>query len=264
VPVSAITKSTNVHFVFDNWNYINGIISIKIQKVQKGTGSNQITLYVANVALSNINYLHTAFAKNEFGLHITQQASQIAKNNNALLAINGDYYGYRNDGIIVRNGVLYRDNPARNMLALFKNGSMSVLNEKTVNVKGLMSKGLLDSFSFGPALVINGKAANTFSSVYMDNWFIQGDEPRTGVGFLSPDHFIFIVVDGRKNNYSRGETLAEFTKEFLSRGCKIAYNLDGGGSSTMYFNGRLVNNPLGKNGTYERNVSDILYISNPN
>lgn len=266
-PVVSQTDSNNVKkkviIVSDDWNYIDGNISITIQKAQKNSGKDQITLFIADVKLRDINYLHTSFAKNEFGMHITQKLTQIAQNDNALFAVNGDYYGYRNDGIIVRNGILYRNNPVRDLFALFKNGTMSVIDEKTANVNNLISSGMLDSFSFGPALVKDGKIAGDFSSVFRDQWFIQGVEPRTGVGFISPDHFIFIVVDGRKDYYSRGMTLTEFANEFLSLGCIAAYNLDGGGSSTMYFKGRIVNNPLGRNGKYERNVSDIIYIDNP-
>ena len=66
-------------------------------------------------------------------------------------------------------------------------------------------------------------------------------------------------IDGRSSGYSRGVTLTEFARIFESLGCTQAYNLDGGGSSTLYFQGRVVNNPLGR--SQERGVSDILYIS---
>ncbi|ETI90072.1 phosphodiester glycosidase family protein [Clostridium butyricum] len=76
---------------------------------------------------------------------------------------------------------------------------------------------------------------------------------------ISPNNFVFVVVDGRDNGYSRGMTLNEFSQLFEDLGCTYAYNLDGGGSSTMYFNGRVVNNPGGKDS--ERKVSDIIYIN---
>jgi exopolysaccharide biosynthesis protein len=255
--------SSNAKKYLDDWNYSDGNISIKISKIQKYTGKDMVTLFVADVKLSNADYLRTAFAKSEYGMHIEQRTSDMAKNNNALFAVNGDFYGFRNNGIIVRNGMLYRDNPSRGMLAFFKDGQMSIIDEKTANVKYLLSSGLLDSFSFGPALIKDGVIAKTSPFVYMDTSFIQNLEPRTGVGFISANHFVFIVVDGRKENYSRGLTLTEFAKEFADMGCTEAYNLNGGGSSTMYFNGRIVNNPLGKDGSYERRVSDIIYIRNP-
>lgn len=266
-PVSSRANSSKtakkIKVISDDWNYIDGNISIKIRESQEGVGKGMVTMFIADVTLNNFNYLHTAFAKNEFGMHITQKVTQIAQDNNALFAVNGDYYGYRNNGIIVRNGVLYRDNPMRDMLALFKNGTMSIINERSADIKALMSAGLLDSFSFGPTLVKDGKMAGGLTSVFRDQWYIQGLDPRTGVGYISPNHFVFIIVDGRKPYYSRGLTLTEFANEFISLGCTEAYNLDGGGSSTMYFKERIVNSPLGENGNYERNVSDIIYIDNP-
>lgn len=267
VPVASITSASQAEkkrdFVSDNWNYVDNNISIKIRKIQENSGKDTVTMFIADVTLSNINYLHTAFAKNEFGMHITQKLTTIAQDNNALFAVNGDYYGYRDNGVIVRNGVLYRDSPTRDMLTLFSDGTMSIIDEKNANVKQLLSKGLLDSFSFGPALVKSGQITGDFASVFRDQWFIQGLEPRTGVGFISPNHFVFIIVDGRMTYYSRGFTLKEFANEFLKLGCTQAYNLDGGGSSTLYFKGRIVNSPLGKSGNYERNISDIIYIDNP-
>jgi exopolysaccharide biosynthesis protein len=70
---------------------------------------------------------------------------------------------------------------------------------------------------------------------------------------------VFVVVDGRNPGYSKGVTMSEFAQIFKDLGCTTAYNLDGGGSSTMYFLGNMVNNPLGKDN--ERRISDILYIA---
>jgi exopolysaccharide biosynthesis protein len=90
------------------------------------------------------------------------------------------------------------------------------------------------------------------------NHSIQGSNPRTGIGIIDENHFVFIVVDGRSPGYSKGVTLTEFAQIFKDLGCTDAYNIDGGGSSTMVFMGRVVNNPLGKN--KERGTSDILFI----
>ena len=78
-------------------------------------------------------------------------------------------------------------------------------------------------------------------------------------GNIDTNHYVFIVVDGRSRGYSMGLTMTEFAEMFKELGCTDAYNLDGGGSSTMYFMGRVVNNPLGKN--KERGTSDILFIA---
>lgn len=247
---------------YNDWSYTRGDLQIKIQKVESGSGSNKITYYVADVQVKDATDIYSAFAKNKFGRNIVETTSSIAEDNDAVFAINGDYYGFREDGVLIRNGVVYRDTGARDGLAFYENGTMKTYDETTTSAEKLISEGVIDTFSFGPALVKDGAAITNFESVKIDknmgNSSIQNSNPRTGVGIISPNHYIFVVVDGRKEGYSKGMTLNEFSKLFEELGCTEAYNLDGGGSSTMYFMGRVVNNPLGKN--QEREISDILYF----
>lgn len=246
----------------DDWNYTSDNIEIRIDQIQTGSGSDQITYYVADVTLKNSASLQSAFADNKFGRNIIENTSDIASANNAIFAINGDYYGFRSDGIIIRNGTLYRDEPARMALALLADGSMKSYDETETDSASLLSEGVTNTLSFGPVLIQNGEVTANFDHVKIDTNFgnrsIQNANPRTGIGMIAPNHYVFVVVDGRKPGYSRGMTLDEFAQVFADLGCTEAYNLDGGGSSTMYFMGRVVNNPLGKN--RERGVSDILYV----
>ncbi|CAN7758729.1 phosphodiester glycosidase family protein [Paenibacillus sp. LjRoot153] len=246
----------------DDWNYEDDNETIHIKKVQTGSGADTITYFVADVTFNKTTNLLTAFAKNAFGTNIIENTSKIAASNNAIFAINGDYYGFRNDGVIIRGGTVYRDEPARDGLALLSNGTLQAYNEEEISSQDLLAEGTTNTFSFGPTLVTNGEVAGDFSTVQIDKNFgnrsIQDANPRTGIGMISPNHFLFVVVDGRKANYSRGMTLNEFANLFHELGATEAYNLDGGGSSTMYFMGRVVNNPLGKGN--ERGVSDIIYI----
>ena len=76
---------------------------------------------------------------------------------------------------------------------------------------------------------------------------------------IDENHFVFVVVDGRSPGYSTGVTMTEFAQIFQDLGATVAYNLDGGGSATLWFNGELVNDPLGKG--EERGTSDILYLA---
>jgi exopolysaccharide biosynthesis protein len=247
---------------YDDWSYTRDDLQIKIKKVESGGGSNKITYYVADVQVKDATDIYSAFAKNKFGRNIIETTSSIAEDNEAVFAINGDYYGFREDGILIRNGVVYRDTGARDGLAFYEDGTMKTYDETTTSAEELISEGVIDTFSFGPTLVKDGKAITNFESVKIDknmgNSSIQSSNPRTGVGMISPNHYVLVVVDGRKEGYSKGMTLNEFSKLFEELGCTEAYNLDGGGSSTMYFMGRVVNNPLGKN--QEREISDILYF----
>jgi len=258
---SAVTETpSNVES--DDWNYKSDNVTINIEKVQTGQGKDMVTYFVADVQMSDASSLKSAFAKNIFGRNVVEKTSQIAADNQAIFAVNGDYYGFRSDGVLIRNGVLYRDEPARVGAALFEDGTMQTFDETEVASSSLLAAGALHTLSFGPVLIKNSEIVEDFEKVSIDSNFgnrsIQGSNPRTGIGMISANHYVFVVVDGRKENYSKGMTLSEFTDVFADLGCTEAYNLDGGGSSTMYFMGRVVNNPLGKQD--ERSISDILYI----
>lgn len=246
---------------YDDWSYTSDDVTINITENQTGSGNNSTTYYVADVVLRNGATLDTAFAKSAFGRNIIENTSAIASENNAILAINGDYYGFRSDGVVIRNGTLYRDEPARDALALFQDGTLEAYDEKELSSSSLLEDGVTDTFSFGPTLVNDGVAAADLTNVSIDTNFgnrsIDSSNPRTGIGMIAPNHYVLVVVDGRSST-SRGMTLTEFAGLFTELGATEAYNLDGGGSSTMYFMGRVVNNPQGKQ--KERGVSDIIYV----
>ena len=259
--VAAKAQATSTA-VSDDWSYQSDTVSITIEEVSTGSGSDALVYFVADVVVSDATQLSSAFAKNSFGRNIIAYTSQIAAQNDAVFAVNGDYYGFRTDGIVIRNGVIYRDVPARVGLAFYKDGSMKAYDETQTTAEELLADGVWNTLSFGPALITDSVIADNLSYVEVDTNFgnhpIQGLQPRTGVGIIDDNHFVFIVVDGRSQGYSRGVTLTEFAQIFKDLGCTDAYNVDGGGSSTMYFMGRVVNNPLGRN--QERGTSDILFI----
>lgn len=235
---------------------------VSISTVVTGTGDDTVTYYVADVTLTDATTLRSAFAKNTFGENITETTSDIAADNSAIFAINGDYYGFRDTGIVIRNGVVYRDEGARQGLAFYLDGSVQVYDETATTADELLAAGVWNTVSFGPAIVEDGAVVDGIEDVEVDtnvgNHSIQGDQPRTAIGVIDDNHLVFVVVDGRSPGYSAGVTLTGLAEIMQGLGVTTAYNLDGGGSSTMYFNGSLVNNPLGT-GT-ERGTSDILYI----
>lgn len=240
----------------------DGSTSVTLATMTTGTGSSTVTYYVADVILSDATALRSAFANNQFGENITQTTSEIAAANGAVFAINGDYYGFRSTGIEIRNGVAYRDEGAREGLAFYADGRVEVYDETQTTADELVASGVWNTLSFGPAIVEGGQVVDGIDSVEVDtnvgNHSIQGDQPRTAVGVIADNHLVFVVVDGRQEGYSEGVTLPELADIMLSLGATTAYNLDGGGSSTMYFNGQVVNSP--SNGG-ERGTSDILYVA---
>ena len=235
--------------------YKDDNIKIEIKEYIK----NNTTIYVADIQISNIAYLKTAFAKETYGKNITDKTTNIAKNINAILAINGDYYGVQENGYVLRNGVIYRENAVKNKqdLVIYKDGTFEIIDEEKNSITDLLEKGAYNILSFGPGLVNNGEiivSTNTEVAKAMVN------NPRTSIGKIDNLHYVFVVSDGRTSE-SKGLTLYELAQFMKNLGVETAYNLDGGGSSTMYFNGRLVNKPTTNgNKISERSVSDIVYI----
>jgi exopolysaccharide biosynthesis protein len=258
---SPTTEAVGPALVTDN-SYTYGATSISIRKVVTGTGDATVTYFVADVVLGDGGQLRSAFADNKFGTNIIDDTSTIAKENDAIFAINGDYYGFRTSGILIRNGVIYRDKGTRQGLAIYRDGTMALYDETTTTAQELMDSGVWNTLSFGPGLLQDGQILDGIDKVQIDtnigNHSMQGNQPRTGLGMISANHFVFVAVDGRSTGYSRGVTMIEFAQIFRGLGASVAYNLDGGGSTSMYFNGDVVNNPLGRGD--ERGTSDILYV----
>ncbi|MFJ4261644.1 phosphodiester glycosidase family protein [Paenarthrobacter nicotinovorans] len=257
------TSDNSASGVVTDTSYTQGDTGVTISTVTTGSGDSTVTYYVADVVLSDATALKSAFAQDTYGENITETTSAIAQEHNAIFAINGDYYGFRDTGIVIRNGVVYRDEGARQGLAFYKDGTVKVYDETTTTADQLIADGVWNTLSFGPSLLNNGEIASGIEDVEVDTNFgnhsIQGEQPRTAVGVIDDNHLVFVVVDGRSPGYSAGVTMTGLAQIMKDLGATTAYNIDGGGSSTMYFNGSLVNNPLGEN--KERGTSDILYIA---
>jgi len=237
-------------------SYEDKNIKINIKTVRK----YDTTFYVADVQLANASCLQTALAGDTYGRNIKETTSKMAKEKNAILAINGDYYGFRNSGYVLRNGTVYRDTAGNGGdnedLVIDKNGDFSIIKESEASMKSLDTDNIWQIFSFGPALIENGQITVDSGSEVAQS---KNSNPRTAIGQISKLHYMIIVSDGRTSE-SEGLSLLELAQEFKERGCTTAYNLDGGGSSTMYFNGKVVNNPTDGRNQGEREVSDIVYI----
>jgi exopolysaccharide biosynthesis protein len=213
-------------------------------------------IYIADVVVSDAKYLKTAFADNSYGRNISDRTSAIASEHNALFAINGDYYGFRDSGWVLRNGVVYRAEENKGAFVMEDDGTMryeasgqSILDN---------AENLWQAWAFGPQLVAGGEVSVTVNQEISGR--SSNSNPRAAIGQVSELHYVFIVSDGRTAK-SAGLSLYELAGIFKQRGCTVAYNLDGGGSATMYFNGRVINSPTTNGRSIkEREVSDIVYI----
>ena len=213
-------------------------------------------VYIADVKVSGATYLKAAFAKDIYGRNINEKTSAIADKKNAIFAVNGDYYGFRDYGWVLRNGVLYRSTGSDGALLMDMAGDFSYdSDDASIAAR---TQNLWQIWSFGPPLVVGGAISVTEGQEISGR--SSNSNPRTAIGQAGELHYVFIVSDGRARA-SAGLSLYELAMLFEERGCHIAYNLDGGGSSAMYFNGRVINNPTTDGRKIrEREVSDIVYI----
>lgn len=236
-------------------SYSDGNISITITTDRV----DDTTVYVADVQVPDVSYLKAAFAKGSYGKNVTATTSSIADSVNAILAINGDYYGAQESGYVSRNGVLYRDTAKSGQedLVIYSDGTFEVISEDDITAQELLNKGAWQVLSFGPGLVENGSVSVSQNE---EVGKAMASNPRTAIGQIGKNHYVLVVADGRTSE-SEGLSLYELAEYMQSLGCTTAYNLDGGGSSTMVFNGTVINNPTTTgNEIGERKVSDIVYI----
>lgn len=220
---------------------------------------NDTDIHMADVKVSSSEYLKTAFAQSSYGRNVTEKTSDIAESVNAIIAINGDYYGAQESGYVIRNGVIYRETAksGNEDLVIYGDGSFEIIDEDDITAEELLEKGAQNVLAFGPALVEDGSVSVTEDE---EVGKAMASNPRTAIGIIDENHYVFVVADGRTSD-NEGLSLYELAEFMESLGVQTAYNLDGGGSSTMYFNGQIINKPTTNGSSIkERSVSDIVYI----
>ena len=232
--------------VTDN-SYVSKNVNVKVTKYQK----NDITYFVTDIYVSNIKYLKTAFSGGEFKRGKSEWAIDMSKENDAVSAITGDSCGFLTNGIVVRNGVLYRESLFEDVCVLKYDGTMETYEANAFSIDKLKSEGAWQAWSFGPMLLNNGETMEKFNSS------VNPKNPRSAIGYFDPGHYCFVLVDGRQPGYSSGMTLKELSSLFKELGCKSAYNLDGGQTAAMTFSDAIINSPYDGG----RKASDIIYVS---
>ncbi|MEX1307485.1 MAG: phosphodiester glycosidase family protein, partial [Eubacteriales bacterium] len=227
-----------VGYIATESTYKSNNVSIEIETVSK----NDNTYFVAHISIKDFSLLKTGTYTNVMGKVVKSDVISTARQNEAVLAINSDFYTYRDSGNIIRNGEVILNNGWGETLCIYEDGSMDVVDGFKTDVYDLQAAGVVNSFNFGPAMIVDGEIVkeNITGSIVRD-----AKHPRTGIGYYSPGEYLFICVDGRKQGYSVGMTTAEFAELFKEYGVELAYNFDGGGSTTMAFMGELVNMPQG-------------------
>lgn len=236
-------KFTDGDVVQTENTYMSENINVTFSRIEE----DGIIYHIADIYITDIRYLRGGFSHGVYSAR-SSPISETAALYNAVVALSGDHYGGRYEGIVVRNGVLYRESRFADVCVLYTDGVMATFADEDFDLEAESEKGIWQVWGFGPMLLDHGQAMTEFNSE------LQRTNPRSAIGYFEPGHYCFVQVDGRIAA-SRGMTLEELSQLFADLGCTAAYNLDGGKSSGFVWQGQLQSYP------YNRPVSDIIFVS---
>ncbi|MBO8162924.1 MAG: phosphodiester glycosidase family protein [Brevibacillus sp.] len=197
--------------------------------------------YMAKVRLHNPNALKVVLA-NDKTVSDGETTSHAARRKGAILAVNAGGF-YKIDGKLAVLGttvvdgqiVTFSTNTNLSFVGFNKNGRL--VGGKVTSREQLEKMDVLQGASFLPTLLQDGRRMPI-----PKEWANQR-QPRTMIGHFSNGDLLFIVIDGRRKGWSNGVTLEEAQSKLLEFKVRDAYNLDGGGSSAFYYNGKILNRP---------------------
>ncbi len=218
----------------------------------------QMCYHVADIYVGDLSCLRAGMPLNaSFG-----SAIDIAVDNHAVAAINGDMTLTHRTGVLVRHGMIYGDIPIYGDLCVLRyDGVMETFLAGEYTAKEIFAEEPYQSWQFGPALLdASGEPREDFNIPSE----LQGRHPRTAIGYFEPGHYCFVAIDGRLHRYSNGAEMSTLAKIMHDLGCVCAYNLDGGASSMMVFNGDWANTPCSSGaGDSYRYISDMILVGEP-
>ena len=246
-----------------HWEYRSDDLGVSIDRVKTLTGDGKpLTYFVADIHMRDITQFRPGFGAEA---HTGRGATRpwiIARREKAVLWITGD--NLINDereekGILIRDGRKFWSANKEDTLAIYPDMSMRIVKKNEMSATDLLEAGVDNAYSFGPTLIDDG-VINTNAKYHR----VRRANPRAGIGYISPGHYIAIVADGRQPGYSLGMPIWDFADLFMAYGCTVAYNLDGGLSAAMIFMGEQLNTHSGKRKgapddiSYQRAVPDGL------
>ncbi len=256
------------------WRYCSDKLRIEILKHERIFDKNRLTKYFTAeiIAPKGVQPFKTyPFAENRTVNRDAFKAKQsdIARQHNLVLAFGADYYIYRTGrkgvkvGVDIRDGQVLFDDPTSrpkrtypplDMMALYPDGDIKVFTQHEITASELLTSGASDVFSFGPWLIRDGELNESY-----DNYGYNPN-PRVALGMVEPGHYFLLVAEGR-TNVSRGLKCKESGYILNELGCKTAFNLDGGWTSSIIFMGNQLNQ-LDNNGVHNnaRTQNEVIGV----
>lgn len=243
---------------FTEDGYQDDSITIKLETREE----DGVVWRIAYVEIADASQMRTGIAGNKVSSSRTALVSSMAEKYNAVLAISGDYYvndpnkttfEYR-----MGNKVRNKSNRKKDILIIDENGDFHLFVKSDADKMAEFNKSghtIVNAFTFGPALVIDGVLLTTDKDYgYNPN----GKEPRMAIGQMDTLSYVCVLAEGRTED-SAGVTHQTLANFMYDLGCMQAFNLDGGNTATMVFNGQYYQ--TGKTATNERPQSDMIYFA---
>lgn len=247
-------------FTEDGMGYDDGTMSVRIETdVQYGTN-----IYYVWVKITDPSQLRTATAGKPKS-KTKKPVAIMAEANNAVLAINGDFYAYHSDGVVYRSGELVRMNPrnGRDAMIFDENGDVNLITWTGRAGYDIMRASfdnfegeIREAFTFGPALIIDG-VVQEFD--YKKKTSCGYPTPAQRLAFCQIDELSYLIIatEGPEQDKKAGLSVPQLTELCVAHGAQQAYNLDGGSSVTIILGDRRINAPQSK----DRDVGDIIYFA---
>lgn len=227
-------------------------------------------IWLARVKIADPSQLRSVMA-GRYGTQKIAYVSTMAKRTNAVLAINGDYFGYHNEGVVIRQGKTYRirineEEPA-DVLLIDAKGDFHVVQAATEEtfdaafeaLGGAFDDGgeIINSYTFGPAFIVDGvRTQETFTRA--DDKKGESVAQRMVFAQDGPLSYVCICSEGPESDNSNGLTLDQIADYVETLGLQTAYNLDGGGSASVVFHEEKINSLSTRK---IRSVSDSVYFA---
>ena len=225
-------------------------------------GEGTTTVMAVYVKITDPTQIRTALAF-PYPSKNTVRVERMAKQNNAVLAINGDYFIYHSEGIVYRNTHRLRELPReyRDTMIIDTEGGMHIIQGTTHQKwQDYLENGgtVAHTFCFGPGLVIDGVVRDEFDS-RMDNG-PKTLAQRMIFGQITPMEFVILCTEGPESQSPKsiGFDLWGAAKLAGAFGLQNAYNLDGGSSCTVVLNNEKINSPSNPK---RREVGDCIYFA---
>ncbi len=214
----------------------------------------------AEVKISNGSQLRRKLTEDSYGSSAQLYASELANSSNAVVAINGDLYTFRDMGITVFQRKLYRNNPAQ-IDSCFFTATGDMLFSRAGELMGegeaerfIQENEVVFSLAFGPVLVDNGELQHCSSYPVGE---IDFEYSRSCIAMTDDLHYLLMTINHTTDARPRA-TINELARIIYSKNVWKAYTLDGGQTAEIVMMGGPINRvDFGE----ERKVSDIIYFA---